>query len=522
MHYMGMSAAVFAEGSVCDAAKGISAATLVIVISVFSLCGLLMTLILSRLDAKFDMLLLRSNQSLEDANRRLQVLATVDTLTGLPNRSYFMERIEQRILYAHHHDIPFSIMFMDLDGFKTINDSLGHGGGDELLKAFAQALQSRVRSQDLVARLGGDEFVVLLDGLGQPKEVAPIAAAVLERMQKDFLIRNVPLRVTASVGIATYPQHGDTVCALLKNADMAMYDAKQHGRNTYRFFNASMSDAVSRVMKIYKGLGEGLEKNQFSMVFQPKFDGLRNKMVGAEALIRWHHPEMGNIPPMDFIPLAEQTGQITQISDWVIAEVCRQMRGWERMGLAKVKVAINLSPEQLRQEKYAERVTRMVADAGIEPEWIMFEITETVAMCEPEMARDVIRQFQQAGFDIAIDDFGTGYSSMAYLQQFRVKELKIDRFFTGALDDAEGQTIVSAIIALAHSLHMTVVAEGVETMAQLKQLKGMNCDEVQGYFLAKPLRASDFERFMRDHSDNPYEARGEVRVSSLLPALASA
>lgn len=520
MHYVGMSAAEFAEGSVSRASSGISAGTLVLAISGFSVCGLVMTLILSVLDTEFNLLLFRSHQSLEDANQRLQVLATVDTLTGLSNRSCFMEQIEQRIAEAQQQATPFSLMFMDLDGFKTINDSLGHGAGDELLQAFAQALQVCVRSRDLVARLGGDEFVVLLDGLGQPKEVAPIATAVLERMQKDFVINNMPVRVTASVGIATYPQDGASVSALLKNADMAMYEAKQHGRNTFRFFNAAMSDAASRITMIYRGLGEALERDQFSMVFQPKFDGLQSRMVGAEALIRWHHPEMGNISPMDFIPLAEQTGQIRQISDWVIGEVCRQMKAWEKMGLPQVKVAINLSPEQLRQDRYAERVAHMVADAGIKPRWIMFEITETVAMREPEMAGEVIRQFQRAGFDIAIDDFGTGYSSMAYLQQFRAKELKIDRFFTSALDGKEGQSIVSAIIALAHSLHMTVVAEGVETLSQLKQLKGMNCDEVQGYLLGRPLTARDFESLMREQANETSIASEEVRTTLQLPAFA--
>ena len=509
MHYVGMSAAGFAEGSVSDVATGIggmrgirdiSATMLVVAISAISLFGLVTTLVLSVLDARFDRLQHRANQSLEDANKRLRVLATIDTLTGLSNRGFFLECIERRIADAREHASPFSVMYMDLDGFKTINDSLGHGTGDELLQAFAQELQLRVRSQDLVARLGGDEFVILLNGLGQPREVTPIATAILERMQKDFVIRNMPLRVTASVGIATYPKDGDSVASLLKNADMAMYDAKQRGRNTFRFFNAAMSDAASRILAIYRGLGEALERDQFSLVFQPKFDGLRNSMVGAEALIRWTHPEMGMIAPMDFIPLAEQTGQIRQIADWVIAEVCRQMKVWERKGFPPIKVAINLSPEQLRQDRYAERVARMVADAGIKPQWIMFEITETVAMREPEMAGEVIRQFQRAGFDIAIDDFGTGYSSMAYLQQFRVKELKIDRFFTSSLDEREGQTIVSAIIALAHSLHMTVVAEGVETHAQLQQLKGMNCDGVQGYLMARPLPAVDFETFMREHA----------------------
>jgi len=245
-------------------------------------------------------------------------------------------------------------------------------------------------------------------------------------------------------------------------------------------------------------LGEALDRQQFSLVFQPKFDGQNKAMVGAEALIRWTHPTLGNIPPMDFIPIAEQTGQIVQISEWVIGEVCRKIKAWDKAGLSKVKIAVNLSPEELRLANYAKRVLQMVRACGVEPERIMFEITETAAMKEPETAAEMIRQFQRAGFDIAIDDFGTGYSSMAYLQKFKVKELKIDRFFIRTLDDEdlEGHVIIAAIIALAHSLNMKVVAEGVETPSQLEKLSTMNCDEVQGYLLGKPLSVSDFEHLL--------------------------
>jgi len=349
-----------------------------------------------------------------------------------------------------------------------------------------------------VARLGGDEFVILLEGLGLPEEVEPVARGVLERMQGNFRIDGTPLRVTASIGIATYPQDGESVEALLKSADVAMYDAKQNGRNAYRFFNSAMSEASTRTLQIYRGLGEALEKNQLTLVFQPKFGGLKQELVGAEALIRWRHPEMGDIPPMEFIPVAERTGQVVQIGDWVIAEVCTQIRRWETAGLPRVKIAINLSPAQLRQPDYGERVRTIVEAAGVEPKRIMFEITETVAMRDVELATEMIHRFQNAGFDVAIDDFGTGYSSMAYLQQFRVKQLKIDRFFTDGLDSngEEGMAIVSAIIELAHSLQMVVVAEGVETGSQLSKLKKLHCDEVQGFLLARPLNAGDFEDFI--------------------------
>ncbi|WP_263384008.1 putative bifunctional diguanylate cyclase/phosphodiesterase [Granulicella arctica] len=500
MHYVGMNAVVFPVAATSDVTKGLSTDSLFSIVCVFSLCGLVMTLILSTLETRFDRLLMSSNLSLEDANKRLQVLATIDTLTGIPNRNSFIELTNERILRAEQNSQPFSLMFLDLDGFKTINDFMGHAAGDELLRSMAWELLNRVRNGDIVARLGGDEFVILLEGVGDLSDIGPVAANVLERMQKDFVIHGMPLRVTASMGVATYPKDGLTVSALLKSADTAMYDAKQHGRNTYRLFNPEMTDTSARVLRIHRGLADALEKDQFTLAFQPKFGGLQNKLVGAEALIRWRHPELGDLSPMDFIPIAEQTGQIAQISEWVVGEACRQMKQWEQHGLAPLKVAINLSPEQLRQAHYVERILEIIGKYGIESHRIMFEVTESVAMKEPAMAGEVIRQFQKAGFEIALDDFGIGYSSMAYLQQFRVKQLKIDRFFINALDDEgeESQAIVSAMIALAHSLHMTVVAEGVETMTQLEKLNELGCDELQGYLLSKPLNAALFEAFLRE------------------------
>jgi diguanylate cyclase (GGDEF)-like protein len=415
---------------------------------------------------------------------------------------------------------PLTILFMDLDGFKTINDSLGHSAGDKLLKAFSLHLIRTMRHEDVIARLGGDEFVMLLEGLGEKDAVEKVAQGVLARMQEDFSIDGVPLRVTASIGIASYPADGHTVDELLKQADMAMYEAKQKGRNTYRFFEASMSEAAARTQQIYHDLGVALERGQLSLAFQPKF-GMNRELVGAEALIRWQHPEMGNIPPLDFIPIAEKTGQIMQISDWTLHEVCRQVKQWDQAGLPAVKIAINLSPEQLRQPYFVEHVRRIVSGASVRSERIMFEITETVAMQDADIVAGVIHQFQDSGFDIAIDDFGTGYSSMAYLQQFRVKQLKIDRFFTSGLDSngTEGRTIVSKIIELAHSLGMVVVAEGVETKSQFDKLKELDCDEIQGYLFARPLTAADFESFVQG-LQRPVQ-KSEIKVERTL-ALAAA
>jgi diguanylate cyclase len=498
MHYAGMNAAVFPAGSMCRNMNGVNANWLVLIITVTALFILAVTLIVTMLDTRLDERTSQMNISLEHANKQLQSLASEDALTGIPNRNAFMDQAEAAMNRCRQSGRPLTVLFMDLDGFKTINDSLGHSSGDKLLKAFSQHLIRSMRHEDVIARLGGDEFVMLLEGLGERNAVEKVARGVLARMQEDFFIDGVPLRVTASIGIASYPADGDTVDSLLKQADLAMYEAKQKGRNTYRFFEMIMSEAAARTQQIYRDLGVALERGQLSLAFQPKF-GMNRELVGAEALIRWHHPEMGNIPPLDFIEIAEKTGQIMQISDWTLHEVCRQAQLWDQAGLPPVKIAINLSPEQLRQPHFVEHVRRIVSGASVRPERIMFEITETVAMQDADIVARVIHQFQDAGFDIAIDDFGTGYSSMAYLQQFRVKQLKIDRFFTSGLDTngTEGRTIVSKIIELAHSLGMVVVAEGVETNSQFDKLKELDCDEIQGYLLAKPLTPSDFESFVR-------------------------
>jgi len=497
MHYTAMTAANFPSATISTAGE-MDRGGLAFAVTATTLCVLMVSLVASMLNTRFDRQTERMNASLEVANKQLHSLATEDALTGIPNRAGCMESLERAIVRSRETGWRFALMFMDLDGFKTVNDSLGHSAGDMLLKAFSRHLIQSVRREDSVARLGGDEFVVLLEGLGGPDEVERVAKNVLGRMREEFRIGETPLRVTASIGIATYPEDGDTAEALLKSADMAMYDAKQNGRNTYRFFDMAMSRAAARTLEIYGGLSEAIEKQQFSLAFQPKFRA-DERVAGVEALIRWHHPKMGEIPPLEFIAVAEQTGQIGEICNWVIHEVCRAINRWRDLGLPLVKVAINLSPEQLHQKDYVDRIQAMVEGAGILPEQIMFEITETVAMHDAELTSEVIHRFQRAGFDIAIDDFGTGYSSLAYLQQFRVKQLKIDRFFTLGLDSEgeEGRAIVSKMIELAHSLQMVVVAEGVETSTQLELLRELNCDEVQGFLLARPLSPGDLESFLR-------------------------
>jgi EAL domain-containing protein (putative c-di-GMP-specific phosphodiesterase class I) len=326
-----------------------------------------------------------------------------------------------------------------------------------------------------------------------------IAEGVLERMREGVWSDNEPLQVMPSIGIALFPQDGDSVDTLLKHADAAMYEAKRAGRSTYRFFEASMNEAATRTLQIQHALHEALGAGYFALHFQPKFRGDSNDLAGAEALIRLNHPLLGVLAPLEFIPIAERSGQIVQIGYWVVRETCRQIRRWVDAGLPSMKVAINLSPRQLSQPNLVATVLEIVKAEQVDCDRIMFEITETVAMQDAPRTIEMIREFQTSGFEIAIDDFGTGYSSLAYLQRFRVKQLKIDRFFTNGLDDQgpEGTAIVSAIIALAHSLDMDVVAEGVETASQLGKLKTMMCDEMQGFLLGKPLEPDAFSALLK-------------------------
>ncbi|MEC5408205.1 EAL domain-containing protein [Paraburkholderia sp. MPAMCS5] len=495
MHYAAMAAAEFPLGSVCGSANGVNAAWLATSVILFTFAILIVTLLLSRFDARTSFLV----GAVSKLNGQIVRLATLDTLTGLPNRATLTERIDGAILAARRQRSLFAILFMDLDGFKTINDSLGHSAGDQVLSAFAQRLLICVRAGDTVARLGGDEFVVLSENLASRNEAAALAEGVLDRMRHDTWADSQPLQVMPSIGIALFPEDGETVDTLLKHADAAMYEAKRAGRSTYRFFEPSMNEAATRTLKIQNALRDALAERHFTLHFQPKFHGTGDSLAGAEALIRLHHPELGTLAPLEFIPIAERSGQIVQIGYWVLREACRQIRGWVAQGLPPIKVAINLSPRQLLQTDLVPTMLAIVKAEGVQCDQIMFEITETVAMHDAPRTIEMLREFQASGFEIAIDDFGTGYSSLAYLQRFRVKQLKIDRFFTNGLDahGPEGSAIVSAIIALAHSLEMDVVAEGVETETQLHMLKAMSCDEMQGFLLGKPLTADDFGDLLR-------------------------
>jgi len=490
MHYTANAAANVAPGSICGAADGVDLQWLGTTITIFTLAILIGTLMLSRFDARTAALM----RSVSQLNGRIVHMAAFDALTNLPNRRTLTERIEQAIDSGKLGKAPFAVLFMDLDGFKTINDSLGHTVGDEVLKAFAQRLTDCANEGDTVARLGGDEFVMLVRHVELPEDARRAAEAVLLRMRESIWVDAQPLQVAPSIGIARFPSDGETVETLLRNADAAMYAAKRAGRGTWRLFESDMSDEATRTLLIQHALHEALDKGYFSVHFQPKFYSRDNALAGAEALLRLNHPTLGLLAPAEFISIAERNGQIVPIGYWVVREACRQIRRWRMQGLRPVKIAINLSPRQLAQPDLLAKVTEIVYQEGANGDRIMFEITETAAMQDVRRTAEMVHAFQRSGFEVAIDDFGTGYSSLAYLQRFRVRQLKIDRFFVDGLDSHsdEGTAIVSAIITLAHSLGMAVVAEGVETASQHEKLQAMNCDEMQGYLLGRPLAAEAF------------------------------
>jgi diguanylate cyclase (GGDEF)-like protein len=381
-------------------------------------------------------------------------------------------------------------MFIDLDRFKNINDMLGHGVGDQLLVQAARRLQACAREGDVVARLGGDEFALVLPALADDADAAAVAARIVETLAQPFYLEGQPLFVSASVGIAAYPENGRDAETLLKNADTAMYGAKNGGRNNYRFYLAEMHENAAQRLQTETQLRQALERNEFLLHYQPKLDLSTGTISGFEALLRWRHPQRGLVPPLEFIDILEDTGLILPVGAWVIGEVCRQLKAWQAQGMAVPPVAINLSARQLQQADLAGAVERIVVRAGVDPALLEFELTESMLMENPEAAVDTLTRIKALGMRLSVDDFGTGYSSLAYLKRFPLDALKIDRTFVRDLpDDPDDAAITKAVIRLAHSLNLKVVAEGVENEAQIRELELYDCDEIQGYYVGRPLPA---------------------------------
>ncbi|MFZ6720909.1 EAL domain-containing protein [Undibacterium sp. Ji49W] len=432
--------------------------------------------------------------------KELEYQATHDSLTGLANRNLLNDRITQAIAWAKRQDLSVGLMLLDLDHFKLINDASGHGAGDEMLKQVAQRLSHCVRETDTVARLGGDEFVVILTDLPETSDVDVVAEKILGALSRPFEIDGHDVFVTASIGISLYPRDGDHGEILLRYADIAMYRVKEHGRNSVRQFIPEMGvTAISR-LNMEGALRRGLERHEFTLHYQPKIELASGRIVGAEALVRWHHPQIGLIHPIEFIPLAEETGLIIPLGEWVLAEACRQQVSWKKAGLADLKIAVNMSPRQFRQEDLSERVASIFTETGADPAQVTLELTESMVMQDVSSTLVALRALKNLGLSISLDDFGTGYSSLSYLRRFPIDELKIDKSFINDIhENPDDAAIASAIIAMALSLGLSVVAEGVEKKEQAELLRKMGCNQVQGYYFGRPMDAAGFTIKFREH-----------------------
>lgn len=425
------------------------------------------------------------------AEEDLRFLASFDTLTGLPNRTLFQDRLNHAITQAHRSKNIVALLFLDLDRFKHINDSMGHHIGDLLLKAVAGRLQNAVREGDTVARLGGDEFTIILEGVAKTKAATLISEKVLRAFQVPFLLDDKSLTISTSIGISLYPNDADNADSLIKFADTAMYHAKSLGRNNFQFYTHELNEIATRHVLLEAGLKQAIARNELSLVYQPKFSLRDGSLTGVEALLRWHHAELGPISPVEFIPLAEETGIINHIGLWVINHACQQLAQWNELGFKDFSMAINLSARQLKAD-IISTIEVALAVSGLPAQSLELELTESMIMGNPQESVTTLAKLKALGLTIAVDDFGTGYSSLSYLKRFPIDTLKIDREFVRDItNDPDDAAITSAIIALAHSLELNVVAEGVETQEQLNFLAEQGCDQVQGFLLSKPLSAKD-------------------------------
>jgi diguanylate cyclase (GGDEF)-like protein/PAS domain S-box-containing protein len=436
------------------------------------------------------------------AERHLVHIAHHDGLTGLPNRTLLQDRLRREIARARRGDRFLALHLIDLDRFKAINDALGHHAGDELLNAIAGRLKAAVREVDTVARLGGDEFAILQTDVARPEDAFELAQRVIETMSEPFMIGGNEVVTGASLGIAMHPTDGHDPEELLKNADLAMYRAKAEGRDTYRHFASHMDAAARQDIALEADLRHAIARREFVLHYQPQIDLRTGRIVGAEALVRWERPGHGLVRPGDFLPLAEETGLIIPINEWVLHEACREAKSWTTLGLPDLRIAVNLSPIQFRRQNVRELVVAVLKQTGLAPRLLELELTENIVLDNTEAVTRDIRELQELGVSFSLDDFGTGYSSLAYIKNFPVNRLKIDQCFVRNLKtDPNDAAIVRAVINLGHSLNLEVLAEGVETAEQVAALRADGCDEVQGFFFSKAVAADEFIALAKRDAD---------------------
>jgi len=438
------------------------------------------------------------------AGEKIQYLATHDVLTGLPNRSMFSQLLNYAIQTAQRYLRQFAVLFLDLDRFKIINDTLGHDAGDQLLKEIATRLKQSLRAVDVVGRLGGDEFVILIEEVSDSNQVAAVAHKILTSVIKPITLMGQESRITASIGISMYPKDAQDEQSLMKNADMAMYLAKEEGKNNYQFYCKDIQSKSLEHLSIETNLRFAIERNELSLHYQAKVDFKTNMITGVEALLRWQNPYLGSVTPTQFIPVAEETGLSIPIGKWVLKTACAQNIAWQQQGLPAVCMAVNLSLRQLTDDNLIDDITTALNDSGMAPNLLELEITESMVMNNPTRMIAVLAKIKNLGVRLAIDDFGTGYSSLAQIKHFPIDTLKIDRSFIRNIpQDIEDKAITEAIIAMGKTLSLTVVAEGVETVDQLNFLKEHACDEMQGFYFSKPIVSEQFADLLRKHSPSP-------------------
>jgi diguanylate cyclase (GGDEF)-like protein len=442
------------------------------------------------------------------AEERVQFLAYYDLLTGLPNRTLLQDRLAKALASARRQKDRLALLFLDLDGFKNINNSFGHSVGDLLLQEVAVRLKTWGREQDTVARLGGDEFLIMLTDVKSITDAAVASERLMDAMTAEFVVQGHSLNVSCSIGISIFPDDGADSETLINNADAAMYSAKDCGRNNFQYFTADMSAQVVERLALENGLRLALERKELFLVYQPQMDIKTGTITGLEALLRWQHPDLGLVPPDKFIRIAENSGLIVLIGEWVLRTVCRQAQKWQDEGLLAVTVAVNVSAIQFRQGGFCELVRRVLDETGLAPQYLELELTESILLANADVMLSVVQELKAMGVTLAIDDFGTGYSSFSYLRQFRVSKLKIDSSFIREValkpDDA---AITIAIISMAKSLNLKVLAEGVETEAQMSFLRVHQCDEIQGYYFSKPLPVEKVADKLRGAALNALSAK---------------
>jgi diguanylate cyclase (GGDEF)-like protein/PAS domain S-box-containing protein len=435
----------------------------------------------------------------KSAEERVEYLAYYDALTGLPNRTLLKDRLTKALASARRRKEKVALLFLDLDRFKFTNDSLGHSIGDLLLQSVAERLKRWVREQDTIARLGGDEFLLILTAINDLADITICAERIMDEMRPEFMIQGNSINIGCSLGISVFPDHGADVETLIKNADSAMYSAKESGRNNYQFFTRDMNVQIVERISLENNLRQASERKELSLAYQPQMDMVTGNLTGMEALMRWQRPDMGFVPPDKFIRVAENSGLIMSLGEWALRIACGQACKWQDQGFPAVPIAVNVSAVQFRHEHFLDLIQMVLQETRLAPKYLELELTESLLLANGDVTISVLRQLKEMGIKLAIDDFGTGYSSLSYLRQFPVSKLKIDRSFVQHVaENPDDAAIAAAIISMAKSLNLKVIAEGVETEEQMAFLRAHRCDEIQGYYFSKPLTTEQLTEMLRN------------------------